>query len=413
MGILDLIKNKEEWIRFYDYKIQKGHLTKKEEKELEVFIKEEKYKNIASVIKNEDFNFSIPTKKIINKMGTDKKRVVYYYNNEESIILKFITHHLFKYDNKMCDNCYSFRKNYGVKKAIEKLSSYKNLVSYKVDIKNYFNSINIDKLLVILEEIIDDKEVLNFMIKLLTLDKANFEGTIIEEKRGAMAGVPFSPFLANIYLKDLDKHFENNNILYARYSDDIIVFSENRETLEKYKKFINKFISDKDLIVNPQKEYFFDKNKWNFLGVEYDNGKIDLSKVTIDKIKGKIRRKAKAIYRWKIKKEVENDKAIRVMTRCFNNKFFEVKNPNDLTWSKWFFPLINTDKGLKKVDEYLQQYLRFIGTGKHNKANYRIKYKQLKSYNYRSLVNEFYKFRQAKNQQIFDFKNNTNLTYFQ
>ncbi len=396
MGILDLIKNKEEWIKFYDYKIQKGHLTKKEEKELEVFIKEEKYKNIASVIKNEDFNFSIPTKKIINKMGTNKKRVVYYYNETESMILKFITYHLFKYDNKMCENCYSFRKNYGVKKAIEKLSVCKNMISYKVDIKNYFNSINIEKLLVMLNQFIDDKELLNFITKLLTLDRANFQGNIIEEKRGAMAGVPFSPFLANVYLMDLDQYFKNNNIVYARYSDDIIVFADSEEKLEEYKNYIYKFICKKDLTINKEKEYFFDKNKWNFLGVEYDNGQIDLSKVTIDKIKGKIRRKAKAIYRWKNKKEVENDKAIKVMTRCFNHKFFEVKNPNDLTWAKWFFPLINTDKGLKIVDEHLQQYLRYIATGKHNNANYRIKYQQLKSCNYRSLVNEFYKFKKVK-----------------
>ena len=30
MSILDLINNKEEWKSFYNYKIEKGHLNKKE-----------------------------------------------------------------------------------------------------------------------------------------------------------------------------------------------------------------------------------------------------------------------------------------------------------------------------------------------------------------------------------------------
>ena len=399
MSILDILDRKDKWNEFYEYKLEKGHLTKKEREDLEVFIKEERYLNIASLIKNEDFNFSIPVKKMVNKIGTDKKRIVYCYSDDESMILKFITFHLFKYDNKMSDNCYSFRKSYGVKRAIDSIVSSKNIKNmycYKVDIKNYFNSINIDKLMVMLEDIVDDKELLSFMSKLLTLDKANFEGNIIEEKRGAMAGVPFSPFLANVYLKDLDEYFYNNNILYARYSDDIIVFADSEEELNKHIDYINKVIKDKDLLINKDKEFTFKPgDTWNFLGVEYNNGKIDLSEITIDKIKGKIRRKARAIYRWKVKKNAEDERAIKAMIRCFNYKFFEAKKSNDLTWSRWFFPLINTDKGLNEVDLYLQNYLRYLSTGKHTKANYRVRYDKLKECNYKSLVNEYYKTKKA------------------
>ena len=38
MSILDLINNKEEWKSFYNYKIEKGHLNKKEENCFEVSI---------------------------------------------------------------------------------------------------------------------------------------------------------------------------------------------------------------------------------------------------------------------------------------------------------------------------------------------------------------------------------------
>ena len=395
MSILDLIKDKTQWNIFYKYKDEKGHLTKQEKEELKSFIDDEKYLDIANNIKDTSYNFSVPVKKEINKSGTDKKRTVYCYSKEENIVLKFITFNLSKYDYKLMPNCYSFRKDFGVRKALDTIISSKNIddmYAYKVDIKNYFNSIDIDRLLVILKDVIEDEELYSFFVKLLTLDKAYFNDKLIEEKRGAMAGVPFSPFLANIYLTDLDKYFYDNNILYARYSDDIIVFASSLEELEKYKEYIVNTIHSKGLKINPNKEYTFNPNEgWNFLGIQYSNGLIDLSDVTMDKIKGKIRRKARALYRWKIRKNASDERAIRAMIKTINHKFFDATMVNDLTWSRWFFPLITTDTRLKEVDSYLQYYLRYISTGKHNKSNYNIRYSKLKEYKYRSLVNEYYK----------------------
>ena len=147
MSILDLIKDKQQWDIFYRYKDEKGHLTKQEKEELKNFIDNEKYLDIANNIKDSSYNFSVPIKKEINKSGTDKKRTVYCYNKEENIVLKFITFNLSKYDYKLMPNCYSFRKDFGVRKALDTILSYKNIdnmYAYKVDIKNYFNSIDID-----------------------------------------------------------------------------------------------------------------------------------------------------------------------------------------------------------------------------------------------------------------------------
>ena len=55
-----------------------------------------------------------------------------------------------------------------------------------------------------------------------------------------MAGVPISSFLANYYLKDMDLYFEKKNVLYFRYADDILVFSNSLDTLNEYKNIIIK-----------------------------------------------------------------------------------------------------------------------------------------------------------------------------
>ena len=38
----------------------------------------------------------------------------------------------------------------------------------------------------------------------------------------------------------------------------------------------------------------------------------------------------------------------------------------------------------------MQEYIRYIITGRHYKGNYRITYEQMKEWGYRSLVHEYY-----------------------
>ena len=47
-----------------------------------------------------------------------------------------------------------------------------------------------------------------------------------------MAGTPIAVFFSNLYLTELDKCFDNrDDIIYCRYSDDIIVFAKKKERL--------------------------------------------------------------------------------------------------------------------------------------------------------------------------------------
>ena len=74
-----------------------------------------------------------------------------------------------------------------------------------------------------------------------------------------------------------------------------------------------------------------------------------------------------------------------------NYKFFGGGEEDEFTWSRWFFGNINTDKSLREIDSYMQEYIRYIITGRHYKGNYRIKYETMKKWGYLSLVNEYYK----------------------
>lgn len=400
MSILNDLKSRKKWIEFLKYKTEKELLTKKEEKDLKEFIKKRKYKKIAKLIAKEKYIFDYPTKSIISKMNNTKKRVVYSFKKEETYILKFITYMLYKYDNCFSPNCYAFRKNIGVKKAIKyltKKNNIDNMYGYKIDISNYFNSIDINILLPILKDVmVDDVKLYNLISNILINDKVCYNNNINTESKGVMAGTPISPFLANLYLKEMDEYFYNKKAIYLRYSDDILIFAKDKEKLNEYIEKINDYLEKYNLKINPSKEkYYLPKDKIEFLGFSYQAGIIDLSDNTKDKIKGKIRRSARGIRRWMLKNDANSNRAIKAMNRKFNRKFYQRNTGRDLTWSKWFFPIINTTNGLKEIDLYLQQYLRYIVTGKHNKKNYeKVAYKILKECNYKPLVHEYYEVKQ-------------------
>ena len=389
--ILEELKDKEKWNEFREYKISHNQLSKKEIKELDTYIDEERYLPVCK-----DMSFSIPQKIIITKLNSSKKRTVYSFNNDETWVLKLMTYLLYRYDDILSDNCYSFRRSTTAKNAFDRIMKIDNLDEkyvLKLDIHDYFNSIDVDSLMRILDEKIDDKELLKFFDELLHVDKCIYNDEIIEEKRGAMAGVPLASFFANVYLDSLDRLFENRD--YFRYSDDLIVFCDSGEEANLCFEKIKNHIENKGLLLNEEKTTIFKPHEsWNFLGFKYHEGRIDLSDVTVNKMKGKIRRKARNLCRKKDRNSYSYDKVATIMIRYFDNVFYDFSGNNDFTWSRFYFPVVNTTDGLHKIDEYMQMYLRYLYSGRHYKGNYAISYEHLSKLGYTSLVGEYYHWKQ-------------------
>lgn len=402
MDILTQLETRESWLAFLEYRKDSCRLTEEEERELRDFIDKEAYLPIVARIRSGE-PFPHPKKAAISKKSTSKKRIVYIYPKQENLVLKLMTHLLLRrYDNLFCPNLYSFRAGHGVKEAIHYLTSRPGIGamwSYKADISNYFNSIPVEKLLPHLQEALAGESVLFSFISGLLLDPMVLDdGKLHPEEKGIMAGSPISTFLANLYLAELDAVFLQNRWLYARYSDDIILFAPSEEELEERIVLIRQTLAEKGLIINPEKESrTAPGEKWVFLGVSYEKGVVDVAPVSVDKIKAKMRRKMRALQRWANRKNISGVNAAKAFIRVFNSKLFENPISNDLTWARWFFPLITTDASLHIIDQYAQQCIRTLATGKHTKAAYNFRYEQMKELGYISLVNRYYKHISGKN----------------
>ena len=396
-SILTQLIRQETWEEFLAYRLMKGRFTWHEFDEADRFVEQEAYLHLAQRLARGE-SLGIPRKKILNKMGTGKKRVVYSFASDEMVILKLIAFKLYVYDACFTPNCYAFRR--GVKASdaifsIRRAIGDRKMWAYKLDIHDYFNSISIDILLPMLAELLaDDQPIYRFFEKMLTDNRVEYYGETILEHHGVMAGVPTAPFLADVYLKEVDQYFHDAHVIYARYSDDIILFAPDRETLEAYKNKMAEFLRKYRLEVNPDKEKIYSPDEpYEFLGFKCHARDIDISEATKKKMKGKIKRATKSLMRWKVRNQMEPEKAMKGLINHFNRVFFENDDTETLTWSRWFFPVINKTDGLKEIDHFLQQNIRYLSTGKHNKTNYKTDYAQLKQLGYRSLVNEYYKYK--------------------
>lgn len=437
MDILEQSMQEQCWNAFLQYKIERQHLSAKEEKKLREFLEKRTYIEWGNRLMDEMYVLPLPVRREINKGGSVKKRVVYSYPYGLNQMLKFVAYSLYQYDALFSDNCYAFRREYGVKDAIRRIRRTAGITDkycLKVDVHNYFNSIDVDILLEKLSFLKEqDDRLYRVLEHLLTADAAFVisdqgkkrkeriagnepledtiirkeetendrsrkegieSGKIVREKRGAMAGTPISPFFANVYLKDVDAWFANRGILYFRYSDDILIFADTLVELQNYREELYSQLSDLHLELNPDKVKISKPGEmWEFLGFCFRDGKVDLSENTIRKMQHKIKRKAESLRRWQRKKGLSGDKAAKGFIKAMNYKFFAKEDGTEFTWCRWFFPNLTTDYSLKVVDTYMQQYIRYCVTGRHYKGNYRITYEQMKEWGYRSLVAEYYAYK--------------------
>lgn len=395
-SLLNKLGDRETWERFYAYKCALV-CPKSFAGELRRFIDREAYLPVYEAICRGD-PFPLPVKKSIAKLGTEKKRVVYTYPPAENMVLKLLTWLLLRrYDDRFSPTLYSFRPGRSAKEAVQALRRIPDLdamYAYKADIHDYFNSIPIPRLLPLLEDMTgEDTALLAFLRRLLEEPEALEGGSPVREQKGIMAGTPLSAFYANLYLAELDRHFAELGVPYVRYSDDVILFAPVREEAEAYAAWIRAFLDSRGLSLNSQKEALTAPGEgWTCLGFFCRGETVDIAEATVRKLKGKMRRKAHALARWADRTGAERERAAAAFIRVFNRKLLEGPVNSELTWSCWFFSVINTVESLREIDRYAQDCLRRLLSGKNTKARYNVRYRDLKALGYRSLVNAYYSF---------------------
>lgn len=396
MTIIDDLCDGSVWEDFFQRKFPA--LCKPNAKELK-----ESYMNQVMVITNGiregTYRFK-PVSRIEVPKPNGDKRVVYTSKRHgdiaEHMVLRLFASLLQRYDNLLSDNLYSFRNEGGVQKAIARMREIEDVGSkyaYKADITKYFNSVDKDKMMRVLKKSGVEKEACDIIKGILYEPMVVLDGRSVEDyEKGIMPGMPFATFLSNLFLTVIDKHFHDLKVQYYRFADDILILADSEKELRQYVTYTKRTIRSKGLDINPNKEFFYKPHdRIEFLGLYIQDGKFDLNTKSLKRAMSKIRIAGRE-YRKKVEEgEKTKDDAVHCFVTKMRYRFFGSKECSNKCWASWYFPLINTDESLKIIDHQIQEWARYIKTGKHVKRNrYSVPYEELKERGYHTLVNGFY-----------------------
>lgn len=395
----ELMKD-EYWEETYNRLAAKPYLSADDLGQLYIMRDLEREKYVDAIIDG-TYEWSIPRKLLLAKHGTKKKRVVYMYNTVDRYLLGV----LYRTLNAMCshlvsDRCFSYKKKISTSTAVKYVLNNKGKARHgvKLDIHSYFNSVSKEKVTSMIEELFVGG-VKKTMQSLLLTDKVEYKGKIINEYKSLIPGCALGSFFANYTLRECDEYFDDNEILYARYSDDIIIMGDNNEELYKHIEVVKKYLAEYGLVINESKyKWFSPEDEVEFLGLKITHSdEIDIS----DKGRQKIK---KQIHRWCRKGRIEIEKghisfesqAKKILSR-FNYKNFKcyIDHDNTFGWCHYAFRYITTIDTLKELDFYVKDTLRAMKTGRHNKANvHAVSDEELKDLGWVSLVELYnvYKF---------------------
>jgi hypothetical protein len=212
---------------------------------------------------------------------------------------------------------------------------------------------------------------------------------IYDSHKGVMAGTPIAPLLSNLYLRPLDIAYEEAQVPFVRYADDMVVFGSESD-VTRYREDIERRLADLGLGLNARKTRLSPPGMpWEFLGLRYERGALDLATNTVGKLRRRVRRIARRARH-------RQDPAPHAVRRLNRRLFGVGGRPGDFTWASWFFPLLSGDATLRRMDGLVQEQLRFAMTGVHSRRNFKdVSYERLVEVGYVPLVSAYHAYRRG------------------
>jgi len=176
------------------------------------------------------------------------------------------------YEEIFSEYSYGFRPSRSCHDAIKQALDYLN-DEYEwvidIDIEQFFDKVNHDKLIQILREQVNDSATLNLIHKYLKAGVME-QGLVKATKSGVPQGGPLSVVLSNIYLDKLDKELEQRGLRFVRYADDVLIFTKSEMAANRVMKSISDWIDRKLFLkVNATKSKVVRPTRSKYLGFTF------------------------------------------------------------------------------------------------------------------------------------------------
>ena len=279
--------------------------------------------------------------------------------------VKLLVEPIFEADFLPCS--YGFRPKRSATMALETLRKLGAKGSHWVldaDIRDYFGSIDHDKLLKLVERRLSDRRVLKLLKAWLKAGVME-DGIVTETMAGTPQGGVISPLLSNIYLHVLDDLWTRHSAplgTLVRYADDFVVMCRTKKDCEQAEQRIRVILERLGLELHPDKtrrvELFDGKEGFDFLGCH-------LRKRMSGTVWKREHRRVYYLQRWPspraMKRIRQRVKELTPRSRCHADIRAVIARLNPVLrgWAN-YFRTGNAARKFIQIDDYTQQRLRSL-----------------------------------------------------
>lgn len=321
---------------------------------------------IYELIKNGKYEISPPHLILIPKDEPGKFRECKVNEDYDRCILSLLNDTIMELtrETMIAKQCTSYQKGLSSQKTVQDtvekipklIAKHKKLghtrFMLKADLSQYFDRVAIGRI----DEAFDKLEIfLGF--KPNTLPSVNMlrkyyhsdllfdtENNLISQYTALKQGSSVASWLADVILYDMDIKLSEMCDYYTRYSDDILIISEN---IDEIKDVMEKMLATYGLALNPKKLEFIDCNKWfTFLGFKILDNKITLSKNRVKKLQKEI------ISRTLNKPNISEKQAKQSVLKYLYG------NADGFSWATACLGTVNVEADLIEIDNFLKDCLR-------------------------------------------------------
>lgn len=294
-------------------------------------------------------------------------RTVYINEDIDRIFLSLVNECLsILFADMIHPKCRSYQKGIGtqetvsdVVKRIKNMNGIQNentFIGYKTDLSKYFDSVpieHIDKIFDLIEERLGYKKntepIMNILRAYYHCNLVfNLEGELIEQYTSLKQGCAVASFLSNVILYEVDNTLDKMNIVYYRYSDDIVMIGEDSIVA---KSILDEMLSKLGLQLNPNKVEKLYSDKWfKFLGFNIKGDIITLSKNRVKSLQKEIEKRS-------IKKK-------RITGQQAKNSILHYLYKGERSWASSCLGIINCKPDIDEINKFIMDCIRACDTGK-------------------------------------------------